>query len=325
MATYFYEGTDGDDQIRIPDLFDKYSSYENFSVDGKNGDDYIFSYIGFDRVGYDEIQGGEGNDYMVGSTGVGAVDALVTFRGGRGADTVGFPSAEIVDIKSSNSFILEFTIAHIGTNYSLTALVGRDVEIISVGSQSNGSTYYLTEDISRGELRAVDSDEYNFRTTGKNADWYENDLDTFSAYQASLLPADSPNVSDESTGIPEADQIIGGTSGNDRLKGKKSAVEIYGLAGNDKLIGSTGDDLLDGGAGNDVIKGRKGADTYVLSEGNDKFKGFKLRQGDIVQIDSSLEFDILDERKGAQIIHDSGITTIFGVDADEIMTSIKIY
>lgn len=321
MSTYFFSGTSGDDRVLTFDLAREHPSYQNFSVDGKDGDDYIFSYIGFDRSGYDEIKGGEGNDYMVGRASL-STNARSTFQGGFGADVVSFPKAEIIDINPQSS-ALELTVENLENGTLLTSLVAKDVEIISVQDLSENYLYYLTEDISRGELRSVDSDEYNFRTTGENADWYLNGLDTAAAYQSSLLSGQSSGGNEELTQGDSPDQIIG-TKGNDKLKGKKSAIEIYGLAGNDKLIGSKGDDLLDGGSGNDKLKGKRGSDVYVLSEGSDSFKGFKMSEGDTIQIESSLEFEIAIHKKGSQLIHEGGITTVFGIDAGDLAQVIDI-
>lgn len=117
-------------------------------------------------------------------------------------------------------------------------------------------------------------------------------------------------------------QLIG-SAANDKLKGKKASAEIYGLAGKDKLIGSSKDDLLDGGPGNDILKGRKGGDIYVLSDGNDRFKGLRLSEGDVVRIDSGIEFDILNAAQGSQIAHENGVTIVFGVGPEGLSELIE--
>ena len=82
------------------------------------------------------------------------------------------------------------------------------------------------------------------------------------------------------------------------------------MGGNEKIIGSKGDDILDGGYGSDKIKGKKGADIYIFSPGKDKFQGYKIKEGDIIQIDSSIDFKILGSRERSKIEHDAGVTTI---------------
>jgi Ca2+-binding RTX toxin-like protein len=118
--------------------------------------------------------------------------------------------------------------------------------------------------------------------------------------------------------------IITGTSGKDKLKGKKSSVHLKGMGGNDKLTGSKKDDILNGGNGNDVLTGKKGADTYVLSSGKDKFKGFKLKEGDTIGIDSDISYKLVQSKKNSLIQHDDGVTTILKVNKDDLAGVIEI-
>ena len=147
---------------------------------------------------------------------------------------------------------------------------------------------------------------------------------TFDA--SGTTPAPTPAPAPEPTPTPEptsSDPIIG-TAGKDKLKAKGRSIEIYGMGGNDKIIGSNGDDILDGGFGNDKIKGKKGADVYILSPGKDKFQGFKITEGDTIQIDSSVDFEITGTRKFSKIEHDTGITTIKKVSPIDLETVIEI-
>ena len=137
---------------------------------------------------------------------------------------------------------------------------------------------------------------------------------------ANKLPEPTPAPAPEPT---SSDPIIG-TAGKDKLKAKGRSVKIYGMGGNDKIIGSNGDDILDGGFGNDKIKGKKGADVYILSPGKDKFQGFKITEGDTIQIDSSVDFEITGSRKFSKIEHDMGVTTIKKVSPTDLETVIEI-
>jgi Ca2+-binding RTX toxin-like protein len=124
----------------------------------------------------------------------------------------------------------------------------------------------------------------------------------------------------QSTGL----NFIAGTSGKDKLKGKKSSVHLKGMGGNDKLIGSRKDDILDGGYGNDVLIGKKGADTYVLSPGEDKFNRFKLKEGDTIEIASDVTYTLLQFKKNILIQHDDGVTTVIKVNKDDLASIIDI-
>jgi Ca2+-binding RTX toxin-like protein len=126
--------------------------------------------------------------------------------------------------------------------------------------------------------------------------------------------------SSETTAI----DIITGTSGKDKLKGKKYSVHLKGMGGKDKLTGSKKNDILDGGDGNDVLNGKRGADVYVLSSGKDKFKGFKLKEGDTIQIDSDITYSLVQSKKNTLINHDDGVTTVYKVNKDELTSVIEL-
>ena len=118
--------------------------------------------------------------------------------------------------------------------------------------------------------------------------------------------------------------IITGTSGKDKLKGKKSSVHLKGMGGNDKLTGSKKNDILDGGNGNDVLTGKKGADTYVLSSGKDKFQGFNLKEGDTIEIDSDVSYTLVQSKKNTHIQQGDGVTTVLKVNKDDLAGVIEI-
>ena len=206
MPFFNYNGTSGNDTIMTSDLSRLYPYEQNFSVDGLDGDDYIYSYIGFDRIGVDEIKGGTGNDYLVGRASL-TPSASISFRGGTGADTVSFPDAEINEVISTSGGGLEMVIRNLSNGTLFSTFVGYDVEILSIEDENDVHSYYMTEDISLGEFRKVDRDEYNFGATGDNMDWYLNGLDTATAYQEFILssqePEPTPQPEPEPTPQPE--------------------------------------------------------------------------------------------------------------------------
>jgi len=69
------------------------------------------------------------------------------------------------------------------------------------------------------------------------------------------------------------DEVIVGTSGNDKLNGTEGRDKISGLAGADKLSGGKGRDLLRGGSGPDNLRGGNLHDELTGGEGNDKLSG----------------------------------------------------
>jgi hypothetical protein len=66
---------------------------------------------------------------------------------------------------------------------------------------------------------------------------------------------------------------ISGTSGNDHIKGTKTADILHGLAGNDHVKGRNGNDDIFGDAGNDSLYGNAGKDDLYGGTGNDRIWG----------------------------------------------------
>ncbi len=93
------------------------------------------------------------------------------------------------------------------------------------------------------------------------------------------------------------DEIIDGGAGADRLYGNGGDDTIYGDSGSDIVYGGDGDDYLDGGDGNDRLYGDGGSDTLLGGEGNDLLYG---RAGD----------DLLDGGAGSDRLYgDAGADT----------------
>ena len=149
---------------------------------------------------------------------------------------------------------------------------------------------------------------------------YTRKYEFFEAFGGVTEKGNEPGDSKNSNDIDE----ITGTSSNDKLKGKKVSVSLFGYKGNDKLIGSKKDDILDGGEGNDKLKGGRGADVYILSSGKDKFIGFKLQEGDTIEIDSSINFQVSSSKKDAKIIHEEGLTVVKKISASDLESAIEI-
>ena len=117
--------------------------------------------------------------------------------------------------------------------------------------------------------------------------------------------------------------IITGSNRNDFLRGSTSDDYLIGGEGNDKINGGKGDDIINGGAGNDNINGGKGSDIYILSTGKDKFQAVKLKHGDSIEIDKSIDFEITSLKGHTRIIHDHGITTVNKLSIEELTSIIQ--
>ena len=127
------------------------------------------------------------------------------------------------------------------------------------------------------------------------------------------------NGSGDSYSLPITTNVIEGTNGKNKLRGKKSNDSILGLGGKDKINGKKGDDILDGGKGNDTLKGSKGddyifgsqgldilfggkgSDVFKTSKGGDVVKDFNLNQGDRVGLDQGTEYEVIKDVDGTLI------------------------
>ena len=66
----------------------------------------------------------------------------------------------------------------------MDAYVHDSVEYIMYTDGYGNIKFYLTEDLARGEVRSVDSEEVFYSTSGDNSDWYYKGLDTYSDYHS---------------------------------------------------------------------------------------------------------------------------------------------
>ena len=82
----------------------------------------------------------------------------------------------------------------------------------------------------------------------------------------------------EKLGGWKGNDIIDGDGGHDVLSGGWGHDTLTGGDGNDKLFGGFGNDLLDGGLGSDTLVGGFGHDTFIIAsgEGTDTIRFFQL-------------------------------------------------
>ena len=116
--------------------------------------------------------------------------------------------------------------------------------------------------------------------------------------------------------------ILTGSSKHDTLKAKKSASILYGKKGNDMLIGSNENDVLLGGKGNDTLKGNAGSDTFILSQGQDRIIDLQPQEGDSVVISPTINYEVINAKDGANIVHADGIAFVEGIDTSELLSVI---
>lgn len=232
-----------------------------------------------------QSQGGEGNDSLTVLNGLNA-DGQITIDGGNGDDQIvgssrrelllGGAGNDSLDAGASNS---NDTLEGGSGNDTLDGGPGSDT-FRFIGSGLGDDT--ISEDVSEGIADLLD---FNGFTPGGIA------LDLFTMNQQTVnagnlrLTLSRVDIIEHVTGSPAGDTIDGnarlnslvGGGGADTLSGGSSTSSdndtLDGGAGADQLLGEAGNDSLLGGNGNDLLVGEFGRDTLVGGLGGDTLHG----------------------------------------------------
>ena len=109
-------------------------------------------------------------------------------------------------------------------------------------------------------------------------------------------------------GSKAADNLLGGTPFDARLKGRGGADDIYGRDGDDILLGGSGADWLHGGAGDDLLVDGAGRDVLIGGDGADVFRLKADGKTDRIR-DFEPGVDLVDlSRTGAERVRDLDIS-----------------
>ena len=202
---------------------------ESLDVNGQGGNDIINGSIGLNSLISLDLDGGEGNDLLIGGDGA---DVL---RGGAGNDTLlGNRGNDIVLGEDGNDLM----IVNDGDESDFLE-GGADIDTVQVnGSNTAGDSFRIDPNGERVRFRRTNLDQFilNIGTT--------EDLDV--------------------NGQGGGDVIIASTGLANLIE-----LDLDGGEGNDLLIGSDGTDTLRGGAGNDTLLGGRGNDVKLGEDGND--------------------------------------------------------
>lgn len=204
---------------------------EDLDVNGQGGSDVIAGSVGLSGLIELDLDGGEGNDLLIGGDGV---DVL---RGGAGRDTL------------------------IGGR-------GNDVQLGEQGDDlfvwNNGDGSDLMEGGADNDTVQVNGandagDDFSITPNGARVLFQRNNL--------GLFQLDIGTTEDLDINGQGGDDAIAGSIGLDGL----IALDIDGGEGNDVLIGGDGVDTLRGGAGDDELTGARGNDVMLGEAGDDLF------------------------------------------------------
>ncbi|MFH2044147.1 MAG: calcium-binding protein, partial [Pseudomonadota bacterium] len=104
----------------------------------------------------------------------------------------------------------------------------------------------------------------------------------------------------------DLEDVLTGTTGNDRIEGRDDDDTISSLQGDDVLLGGTGRDAISAGEGNDILEGGAGSDILFGEEGNDQVYGEN----------AGLMFDLISAGENATSIDQTG-DLIVGNEGDD--------
>ncbi len=107
------------------------------------------------------------------------------------------------------------------------------------------------------------------------------------------------------------DDRLYGEAGNDILYGQNNNDRLFGGSGVDKLYGGSGADRLDGGRGVDTLYGGSGGDRFEYRYIADSIKGASDVIKDFQEIDSLvISQSIATTTSGLNISENNGVTTV---------------
>ncbi|MBP0597938.1 hypothetical protein J8I26_07490 [Herbaspirillum sp. LeCh32-8] len=258
-----YKHLVGDDEV--PDELEGDSNSRNY-IDGGSGDDYIVGGNAGDILvggaGDDTIVGGLGNDLIIGGTGddylVGSLgfDTYV-FGAGSGNDTL-----ELVSLRPGLSKTDTLRFQDISSLNDIK-MVRNDADLVLHYGASDSVTL-------KDMFRFDDHIGWVFRSDRPSV-YVQYPYQQYGSMTFSLQEQyEKIGFNQELHGSDNGDTLRG-LDGNDLLVGGAGSDKLYGGDGNDTLIGGKGDDYLEGGAGDNtyVFERGDGNDTVYLGKAKD--------------------------------------------------------
>ncbi|WP_306807346.1 calcium-binding protein, partial [Snodgrassella alvi] len=271
--TFIQNGDDNDNIIT--------GWWSNDIISGGKGNDTLWG-----KAGDDILNGDDGDDILNGD------DGNDTLNGGAGNDTLNGGAGYDILIGGTGNDILKGGDDH-KDRYEFEAGHGQDI-IYDKGYQGHKDSYndvvfkgtnladaHFTRSGNDLVIQAYDTDDsltlpdyFNYRNDYSRAFNFVFDDKVLSvddiAAMSFILGGTSGD--DELRGWNSHDIIAGGP-GNDKLYGGDGIDNLFGGTGNDKLYGENGNDYLSGGDGDDFLDGGAGYDILIGGRGNDILKG----------------------------------------------------
>ncbi|WP_339343619.1 calcium-binding protein, partial [uncultured Psychrobacter sp.] len=231
--------------------------------------------------GDDELDGGYGNDTLIGGDGNDELD------GGFGDDVlIGGKGNDYLEGSYGNdTYIYNLGDGHdIINNYARSTdrqdvlKLGAGITIDSIQVSRNNDDLELTF----SDSDSVTVERYFYGDADAKYHIHSivfEDGTSLGVEEVKTLSTQGSDQDDTLVGFNRADTISGGAGndelyggyGDDNLSGGSGDDELNGGYGNDTLIGGDGDDTLEGGSDDDILVGGKGNDYLKGDIGNDTY------------------------------------------------------
>ncbi|CAK27818.1 Uncharacterized protein wiht hemolysin-type calcium-binding regions [Synechococcus sp. RCC307] len=249
------EAKEGDDRL--------YGGYGNDTLNGGDGNDEIYG-----EMDDDKLYGGNGDDRLTGGDGADYLD------GGNGSDTyiVDDERDTIVD-SGTDSGIDTVIYRYYSKSYSLT----KGIEKIVLPTSVKLSSMKITGNASHNSIETGDKNDILEGGAGNdllNAALGDDTINGGSGRDTAQFSGRNncinlnttkwQNTGDGRDRLISIENVNAG-SGNDIVKGNRSANTLNGQNGDDKLYGGNGNDVMYGGNHNDYLHGGSGTDTAQFS------------------------------------------------------------
>lgn len=203
-------------------------------------DDNLLDFSNMTITDVQAIDGGAGNDKMVGS------NSNDTLRGGLGDDNLDGGAGN--DTLNGGAGI---DVVKGGANDDTIIVVGTEAQYDTIDGGAGSNTLRID-----GTAALVLS---GFNATGSN-------IQTLQGNKAGIL-GDADNNTLNFFGLTKVDNMpfVDGGAGNDTITAWAAGADLRGGAGDDTLNGSDNADILNGGAGIDTLNGGDGNDTFNIT------------------------------------------------------------
>ena len=279
-ASLVIQGDDGNDLLSA---LNAKAGVIRLLIEGGSGNDTLIGSLGGDTLdggaGSDRLKGGNGNDVLQGGTSADSINGENgddTLLGGDSNDSLAGDGADTLNGDAGND--------------SLAGGIGNDV--LNGGASSDTA-------------RGGDGDDTINGGDGNDSLLGESGLDSLNG-----------NTGDDTLDGGRNNDVLNGSDGNDKIRGDHGDDTINGGIGDDTINGGDGDDIIAGGDGNDLLGGGDGDDSVSGGAGNDTISG---GDGDDLLLGGSGSDIVLGDQGDDEVNGQGATNTIAGGQGEDTL------